>query len=66
MTASRATTAPMDAYAEERPFAHVTRSGRMSYRSEANQAPQRPKPVITSSAQRRMPWRSQSSRTPWK
>ena len=36
MTASRAITAPIDAYADERPFAHVTRSGRMSYSSEPN------------------------------
>ena len=30
MTASRAITAPIDAYAEDRPFADVTMSGRMS------------------------------------
>ena len=30
MTASRAITAPIDAYAEDRPFAQVTMSGRMS------------------------------------
>ena len=30
ITASVAITAPMDAYAEERPFADVTMSGRMS------------------------------------
>ena len=29
-TASRAITAPIDAYADERPFAHVIRSGRIS------------------------------------
>ena len=51
----RAITAPMTPYEEERPFAEVTRSGLMSYRSEPNQAPTRPKPVITSSAQSRMP-----------
>ena len=34
---SDATTAPIAAYAEERPFADVTMSGRMSYRSDANQ-----------------------------
>ena len=55
MTASRAITAPIDACAEERPLADVTMSGRMSKRSEPNQAPTRPKPVITSSATSRMP-----------
>ena len=36
----------------------------MSYVSEPNQSPMRPKPVITSSAQSRIPYRSQISRTP--
>ena len=66
MTRSVVRTAPIDAYAEERPFAQVTRSGLMSYSSDANQCPIRPKPVITSSAQSRIPYRSQISRTPWK
>ena len=42
ITRSVVTTAPIAAYEEERPFAHVTMSGRMSYRSEANQWPSRP------------------------
>ena len=37
ITLSVATTAPSAAYDEERPFALVTMSGRMSYRSDANQ-----------------------------
>ena len=55
ITASRAITAPIEAYADERPLAQVTRSGRMSYSSEPNHVPSRPKPVMTSSAHRRMP-----------
>ena len=64
ITRSLATSAPIEAYAEERPFAEVIRSGVTPKRSAANQWPSRPKPVITSSKQRRMPYRSQSSRTP--
>ena len=65
-TLSVAITAPIDAYADERPFALVTRSGRMSYFVEPNHSPRRPKPVITSSAQSRIPYSSQIARTPWK
>ena len=54
ITRSLATTAPIAAYEEDSPFAISIRSGRMSYSSEPNHAPKRPKPVITSSAQRRM------------
>ena len=36
-TRSVVITAPMDAYDEDSPFAHVTRSGRMSYFSDPNQ-----------------------------
>ena len=66
ITRSVAITAPMAAYADDSPLADVIRSGRMSNRSEANQWPVRPKPVITSSAHSRMPCSSHSSRTPWK
>ena len=66
ITRSVVRTAPIAAYAEERPLAQVRMSGRMSYLSDANQWPIRPKPVITSSAQSRIPKWSQSSRTPWK
>jgi hypothetical protein len=41
-------------------------SGRMSYRSEPNQWPNRPKPVITSSAERRTSYSSQIARTPFR
>ena len=47
-------------------MALVIRSGRMSNRSDANQWPVRPNPVITSSAHSRMPYSSHSARTPWK
>ncbi len=61
-----AITAPIGAYADDRPLAVVTMSGRMSYFSEPNQAPRRPQALITSSAHSRMPCSSQISRTPWK
>src|SRR3954452_16974849 len=56
---------PSDAYADDRPFAEVTMSGLMSYLAEPNQSPRRPKPQMTSSAQSRIPYRSQISRTPF-
>ena len=64
ITRSLAISAPIEAYADDRPLAEVIRSGVTPKRSAANQWPSRPKPVITSSKQRRMPCRSHSSRTP--
>jgi hypothetical protein len=66
ITWSDAMTAPIAAYADDRPFADVIRSGRMSYLIEPNHSPRRPKPVITSSAQSRIPYLSQIARTPAK
>ena len=54
ITRSVVTTPPIAAYEDDRPFAIVIRSGRMSYFSEPNHAPSRPNPVITSSAQSRI------------
>ena len=54
ITRSVAMTAPIGTYADDSPLAHVTRSGRMSYRVEPNHSPSRPKAVITSSAHSRM------------
>jgi hypothetical protein len=42
-------------YAEVTPFAKVIMSGTMPKRCEPNGAPQRPKPVMTSSQIKRMP-----------
>ena len=61
----RMATAPRGRYEEVRPLAMVIRSGTVFQCSIANHLPVRPKPAITSSATIRMPWRSQSSRTPW-
>ena len=58
-------TAPIDAYAEDSPFAEVIMSGLMSYFAEPNQSPRRPKPLLTSSQQSRIPYLSQISRTPF-
>src|SRR3954452_10564121 len=63
-TFSEAITAPIEAYADERPFADVMRSGLMSYFAEPNQSPRRPKPQMTSSAHSRIPYLSQIARTP--
>ena len=64
ITRSLATIAPIEAYAEDSPLADVIRSGVTPKRSDANHAPTRPNPVITSSKQSRIPYRSQISRTP--
>jgi hypothetical protein len=63
-TLSVVMTAPIDAYADDSPFAEVTMSGLMSYLAEPNQSPRRPKPQMTSSAQSRIPYLSQIARTP--
>ena len=47
-------------------LAMVTTSGTTPRRWCANQAPQRPRPVCTSSTMKRMPRSSHSRRTPWK
>src|SRR3954449_9754495 len=63
-TLSVVMTAPIDAYADDRPFAEVTMSGLMSYLPEPNHSPSRPKPQMTSSATSRIPYLSQIARTP--
>jgi hypothetical protein len=49
-------TAPRGRYELVRPFAMVRMSGTMSPCSKANILPVRPKPHITSSQMKRMPW----------
>ena len=44
------------------PFAHVTISGSSPKREDANQSPQRPNPVITSSATKSTPVSRHTSR----
>src|SRR3954469_23825405 len=63
-TLSVVMTAPIDAYADDRPLADVTMSGLMSYLADPNQSPSRPKAQMTSSAQSRIPYLSQIARTP--
>jgi hypothetical protein len=59
-------TPPSGTYPEFTPFAKVMRSGTTSQCSAANHLPVRPKPVMTSSRMRRIPYLSQSARRPWK
>ena len=63
-TLSLMSTPPSGAMPAVTPFAKTTMSGRASYRSDANQSPTRPKPVMTSSATSRMPYLSQMRRSP--
>src|SRR3954449_10390852 len=62
-TLSVVITAPIDAYADDSPFAEVIMSGWMSYLAEPNQSPSRPKPLMTSSQHSRIPYLSQIART---
>ena len=64
ITRSAAITAPIDAYADERPFADVIDVGLDVVALEPNHSPRRPKPVITSSAQSRMPYGRRSRARP--
>ena len=57
-------TPPRGACPAVTPLAKVIMSGTTPNRSDANQWPTRPKPVMTSSATSRMPCRSQISRSP--
>ena len=62
-TAGRAMDAPIGITPPERPLASVITSGTTPSRSQAKSAPQRPRPVCTSSAIKTAPERSQTSRT---
>src|SRR3954453_11894395 len=63
-TLSVVMTAPIGAYADDRPLAEVTMSGLMSYLPDPNHSPRRPNPQMTSSATSRIPYLSQIARTP--
>ncbi len=60
-TSSDAAAKPNGQYPEVAPLAATRMSGRTPQWSIANQRPVRPKPVMTSSAMRRTPWRRQTS-----
>jgi hypothetical protein len=57
-------TPPSGTYPELTPLAKVSRSGTTPKCSAANHVPVRPKPAMTSSRMKTMPYRSQISRTP--